>query len=190
MGYMARRELEQLGFKHLGKDVKISEHANIYDPEHIEIGDYSRIDDFCVISGNVCISDYVHITPMCLIAGGKPGVIIGRFSTLSYGVKIFSQSDDYSGKSMCNSLIPREFKCEVFQATKIGCQVIIGAGATIVPGANIEDGCAIGAMSLVLQPTRPWGVYAGIPAKKIKDRDKRILKLEKKFLETQPNDSV
>ena len=30
--------------------------------------------------------------------------------------------------------------------------------------------------------TDPWGIYVGIPAKRIKDRKKDILELEKKFL--------
>lgn len=45
---------------------------------------------------------------MCLIAGGTQGVYLDDYVPLAYGVKIFSQSDDYSGQSMCNSLIDKE----------------------------------------------------------------------------------
>lgn len=49
---------------------------------------------------------------MCLVAGGEPGIIMSDFVTLAYGVKVFSQSDDYSGKSLVNSNIPKKFKHE------------------------------------------------------------------------------
>ncbi len=89
---------------------------------------------------------------------------------------------------MCNSLIPKKFKKEIFKETIIGRQVIVGAGATIMPGANIEDGCAIVAMSLVLQPLASWGIYAGVPVKRLKDRSKKLLQLESKFMEEMKND--
>ena len=37
-------------------------------------------------------------------------------------------------------------------------------------------------MSLVKKDLAPWGIYAGIPVKKIKDRSKNLLNLEKEFI--------
>lgn len=119
---------------------------------------------------------------MCLIAGGKPGVEISDFCTLAYGVKIFSQSDDYSGQTMVNSLIPKKFKNELFAEVKLEKHVVVGAGATVFPGVTIAEGCAIGAMSLVSKSTKPWGIYVGSPAKLLKNRSKDLLLLEKEFL--------
>jgi acetyltransferase-like isoleucine patch superfamily enzyme len=51
-----------------------------------------------------------------------------------------------------------------------------------MPGANIAEGCSVGAMSMVNKKTTPWGIYVGIPAKRVKERNKEVLKLEKKFL--------
>src|SRR5690554_3494337 len=109
MAYLTETQLNEIGFKNLGKNVKISDKASIYNADQIEIGDNSRIDDFCVISGKVIIGKYVHITPMCLIADRKLGIIMEDFCTIAYGVKVFSQSDDYSGKTMVNSLIPEKY---------------------------------------------------------------------------------
>ena len=50
-----------------------------------------------------------------------------------------------------------------------------------MPGITIAVGTAVGANSLVLKSTNPWGIYAGSPAKKIKKRNKNLLFLEKKF---------
>ena len=187
MAYLSISDLENMGFKSLGKNVKISDKASIYNADEIEIGDNSRIDDFCIISGKIKIGSYCHITPMCLLAGGVPGIQLEDFCTLAYGVKVFSQSDDYSGETMVNSLIPKKYKNEKKEKVTLKRQVIVGAGTIIMPGVTIDEGCSIGAMSLIIKSTQPWGIYLGIPAKKIKDRKQDLLFLEKKFLEEENN---
>ena len=54
--------------------------------------------------------------------------------------------------------------------------VFIGAKAIILPGLHIEEGCIIGAGSILTKDTEPFGIYGGNPAKFIK---KRIIKDEK-----------
>ena len=93
-------------------NVKISKKASIYNVEQTEIGDDSRIDDFCVVSGKVTIGKNVHIAPFCLVAGGEQGIIMEDFSGLSYHVQVFTQSDDYSGKTMTNPTVPAKYKNE------------------------------------------------------------------------------
>ena len=182
MAYYSQEQLDVMGFKSIGRNVKISDKAAIYNTNEIEIGDNSRIDDFCIISGRVSIGSYCHITPMCLVAGGTPGVYLENFCTLAYGVKIFSQSDDYSGETMTNSLIPAEFKNETFETVRLEKYAIVGAGSIVLPGANLREGSSVGAMSLIHKSTDPWGVYAGIPAKRLKDRKKDLVALSNKFL--------
>ncbi|WP_341581348.1 acyltransferase [Marinobacter metalliresistant] len=182
MGYLSETELRKMNFKSLGRDVKISSKASIYGSELMEIGDYSRVDDFCILSGKVSIGRYCHVTPMCLIAGGQPGVELNDFCTLAYGVKLFAQSDDYSGESMVNSLIPPEYKRERFAAVVLERQVIIGTNSVVFPGVTVAEGCAIGAMTLVVTSTDPWGVYIGSPARWLKARKRDLNELEKRFL--------
>ena len=181
MAYLSQKQLEKIGFKQLGKNVKVSDKSSIYNADQLEIGDHSRIDDFCVISGVVTIGSYCHITPMCLIAGGKPGVFMSDFCTLSYGVKVFSQSDDYSGETLTNSLIPSNYKNELFRPVFLRKHVIIGAGSVIFPGVEVAEGCSVGAMTLVLKDTQPWGIYVGSPARRLKERKRNLLELEKAF---------
>lgn len=182
MAYLNSEQLLEMGFKSVGINVKINDKASIYNCEQIEIGDNSRIDDFCIISGKIFIGENCHVTPMCLLAGGEKGISINDFCTLAYGVKIFSQSDDYSGQTMVNSLIPKKFKNEKIDIVKLERQVIIGANSVIMPGVIIKEGCSVGAMSLVNRDTAEWGIYMGIPAKRIKERSKKLLELEKQFL--------
>jgi len=181
MSYLTKDQLLSMGFKSIGINVFISDKAAIYNASEIEIGNNSRIDDFCIVSGKVKIGDFVHITPTCLVAGGKLGVVLSDYATLAYGVKVFSQSDDYSGNSMVNSLIPTKYKKETFAKVVIGRHVIIGAGSIVMPGVDLAEGCSVGAMTLINQSTEVWGVYVGIPAKRIKERKKDLLELEKQF---------
>ncbi len=190
MAYLTPEQLKELNFKFIGKNVKISDKAAIYDPEKIEIGDQSRIDDFCILSGVIKIGKYCHVTPYCLIAGGIPGIEINDFCTLAYGVKVFSQSDDYTGESLVNSMIPQKYKKEIFEKIIIKKQTIVGTNSVIFPGVTLEEGTSIGAMSLVLKSTAPWGIYHGIPAIRVKDRSQNMLTLENNFLNELKNDSI
>ena len=151
----------------------------------IEIGDYSRIDDFCVVPGQVSIGNYVHIAPFCLVAGGEPGITMEDFSGLAYGVQVFSQSDDYSGGTLTNPTVSDKYKKERKAKVYIGRHVIIGASAIVFPGIDLAEGCSVGAKALVVKSTQPWGIYAGNPARRIKDRKKSLLDLETQFLKDQ-----
>ncbi len=182
MAFLSDEQLAALGFKSLGKNVRISDKASIYNPENIVIGDNSRIDDFCVISGRVEIGRNVHIAIFCNVAGGEKGVFLADFSGLAYGCHVFSQSDDYSGKSLTNPTVPDKYKVEAKAAVHLERHVIIGACSIILPGVTIAEGTSVGAMSMVTKTTLPWSVYFGIPAKKIKERHQDLLNLEKEYL--------
>ena len=190
MAYYSEEELSALGFKKLGKNIKISTKASIYNHDEIEIDDNSRIDDFCVISGKIKIGKFIHIAPFCLMAGGSCGIIMEDFSGLAYGVQIFTQSDDYSGKTLTNPNIPKKYKNEAMKPIFIGKHSIVGAGSMIMPGVTLAEGTSVGAMSLIRKSTEAWSIYVGNPAKKIKDRSKDLLILEKQFLAGYDNDSL
>lgn len=183
MAYLTEEELKKLGFKHVGKNVKISDRAAIYNCDQISIGDNSRIDDFCVLSGKIEIGRNVHITPQCLIHGSIGGVVMQDFSVLAYGVKVFTSSDDYTDGYMTNSTVPSEFKKVSEKSVLIKKHVIVGTNAIIMPGVVLETGCSVGAGSVVICNTEEFGVYVGTPAKFIKKRGNKLLELEKEYLD-------
>lgn len=182
MPYYSELELKSFGFRSIGKNVKISTLTSIYNPENIEIADNVRIDDFVMLSGRISIKSYSHITPYCMIAGGVPGVFIFENVTLAYGVKVFSQSDDYLGDSLVNSLIPRKFKKEIFEPVYIFKHSVIGANSIILPGVRVNEGVSVGAMTLVNKSLNPWTLNFGVPVKQIKEKSRGLLGLWGQFI--------
>jgi galactoside O-acetyltransferase len=182
MPFLSQEQIVSMGFKSIGKNVRISDKAAIYNTDQIEIGDNSRIDDFCVISGKVPIGRNVHIAVFCNIAGGTEGVTLEDFSGLAYGCNVFSQSDDYTGRTLTNPTVPTKYKCETKKAVHIGRHCIVGTNSLIFPGVILGEGCSVGAMSMVTKSTEEWSVYFGIPAKKLKNRRRDLLSLEQDYL--------
>ena len=64
---------------------------------------------------------------------------------------------------------------------KVGRHVIIGAGSIVLPGVTLEDGVAVGALSLVKKDCQSFGIYVGVPAKLIGNRKRNLLEFEKKL---------
>lgn len=180
--FLTEDDLKNFGFRSLGRDVKIHERASIYGLENISLGNHVRIDDFSVIvaTGPLEIGSYVHIPNFCFL-GSRFGIILEDHATLAQGVKIFSSSDDYSGEKLTNPTVPREFTGGKQGKVHLRKHVIIGAGSVILPGCTLGEGVAVGALSLVKDDLPPWGVYAGVPARLIKERKKDLLELEAKL---------
>jgi Acetyltransferase (isoleucine patch superfamily) len=78
--------------------------------------------------------------------------------------------------------VPDKYKNEIKKEVVIRRHVIVGTHSVIMPGVILGEGTSVGAMSLIRKSTEAWSIYAGIPAKKIKDRSRDLLELEKEFL--------
>jgi acetyltransferase-like isoleucine patch superfamily enzyme len=102
---------------------------------------------------------------------------------LSSGVKIYSASDDYLGRSMTNPTVPEKYKKVKIGKVILEKHVIIGSSSVILPNVTIGEGASVGALSLVKDNLEEWSVYAGSPVKKLGKRLKKPLELEKLFLE-------
>lgn len=183
--FLTPEELAGLGLKSYGENVYIGRNAILYNPEKLSIGHDVRIDDFTVISGNVTLHNYIHISHFCGLYGGDEGIEMMDFSGLSSKVNIYAVSDDYSGESMTNPMVPAEYKkTMVSEKVTLEKHSIIGNNSVVLPGVTVAEGSSVGSMSLCSRSTNPWSVNVGIPAKKLKDRKKDILDLEKKFKES------
>ena len=181
--FLSRRELSELGIRSYGEDIFIGRHAILYNPEGLILGNHVRIDDFTIISGTVTLGNYIHISQFCGLYGGDEGILMDDFSGLSAKCSVYAVSDDYTGLSMTNPMIPMKYKpTSITKAVHIGKHAVIGCNSVILPGVDIPEGAAVGSMSLVTRSLEPWSINTGIPAKKKSERHKDILNLEKQFL--------
>jgi len=83
---------------------------------------------------------------------------------------------------MTNSTVPDKYKNLQKAPVYIKRHVLIGSNCTVLPGVTINEGTAVGSMSLVKESLESFNIYAGIPCKKIKKRERGFLDLEKKLL--------
>jgi acetyltransferase-like isoleucine patch superfamily enzyme len=179
--FYKEKELKSLGFKSLGTNVKLSKKAVVYNADQIEIGNNVRIDDFCILSGQIKFGDFIHIAVCTRLSGSVGGLIINDFAGVSYNCTIIANTDDYSGEYMTNPMIPMKYRKISPRSVVLEKHALIGSHCVVMPGVTIGEGATIGAMSLVLKDIIPWSVSVGIPAKKIKNRKKNLLELEKKM---------
>ena len=182
--FYSEKELSDLGFKSIGKNVLISRKTSLYGIPRISIGNNVRIDDFSFISagtGGIQIGNFVHIALYVSFQGaGK--ITLEDFSGVSTRVSIYSSNDDYTGEFMSNPTVPCEFKGVVTGDVRIGRHSLIGNGSIILPGVNVDDGAVVAALSLVDKNCESYYIYKGNPAKRIVKRSREFLKLEKEFL--------
>jgi galactoside O-acetyltransferase len=182
LGYYSKSDLSKIGFSSFGDNVFISKKVSIYGAKYMKIGSNVRIDDFCLLVGKISIGNFVHIGAFTGLHASLGSITIKDFSTLSSKVAVYAASDDYSGSSMTNSVIPVKYKKIEYGDIQIGKHVIVGTGCTILHRAILQDGVAIGAMSLVNQFLPSWQIYGGIPCQKIKTRLTLPKELEISFL--------
>jgi galactoside O-acetyltransferase len=180
MPFLRDEDVSKLGLKSVGRNVRISDKASFYGAAGIAIGNNSRIDDFCVLSagdGGMVIGDNVHIAVFVSIIGAG-SVKISDFCNVSSRVAIYSSNDDYSGEFMTNPTVPRDLTNVTNGPVVFEKHVIVGSGSVVLPGVTLGEGVAIGALSLVNSSCDAFGIYAGVPAKRVKERSKKLLALE------------
>jgi acetyltransferase-like isoleucine patch superfamily enzyme len=164
--FIDENSLKSIGFASCGKNVLISSKVSFYDAKKITIGDNVRIDDFCILSGNITLGSNVHISAFCQLVG-RYGITISNFSGLSSHVSIYSASDEYNGVLLTN---PMNNPNPSGGPVHLGEYVIIGSHSVILPRVTINEGAAIGALSLVHKDIPAWKIAAGRPARVFMDR--------------------
>lgn len=182
-GYYSEHDLQNAGFKALGDNVQIARNCTLIGLENIEIGNNVRIDGYCSLiaaGGNLKLGSYIHIGGYCFLSAGE-GIEMQDFSGLSQGVRIYTRTDDYSGNHLTNPTVPAKYTGISCGPVTLEKHVIVGSGTVILPKVRIGEGSAVGALSLVMKNLAPWGVYFGIPARRLKDRSKALLELEEQL---------
>ena len=159
--FYTREELEKIGFASIGKNVLLSRKTSI--------GNNVRIDDFCILSGSISIGSYVHVSAYVALYGAK-NIFLKDYSGISAKSIIYSAIDDFSGEHLIGPMVPSNTTLVSGGTVVLEKYTQIGASCVVLP--NI-----IGAMSFVNKSLGKWGIYAGIPARRIKERSKELIRL-------------
>jgi galactoside O-acetyltransferase len=183
-GYYSPDELKDFNFKACGENVLISRKASLYMTSKMSFGHDVRIDDFCLLIGDIEVGSYVHIAAYTGIHVSIGKVTISDFCAFSSGVTIYTTSDDYTGEFIPGN-VPSEYKKYNSKDIFFGRHAVVGTQSVILPGAYLPEGVAVGACSLVKKHLKPWWVYFGVPVQKLYERKRDLLQLEKQFLEAE-----
>ena len=89
-------------------------------------------------------------------------VILGSHAILSQGAYLCGATHDYDDPAF-----PL-----VAYTMSIGAYAWVCARSSVAPGVNLADGAVLGLASVATHDLDAWGVYAGIPARKVKERSR------------------
>lgn len=137
----------------------------------IKIGKQSSIQPFAFLNsggGWIEIGEKCSVNPYCVLYGSEAGLKIGNFVRIAAHTVIVPSNHDFDRID-----IPIMKQHGEAKGIVIGDDVWIGAGVKILDGVEIGKGCVIAAGAVVNKSTEPYGVYAGIPAVRIKDRKEK-----------------
>src|SRR5574344_501583 len=166
--------------------IRLAHHCGISLPKgRIFFGPDVRLETPCKVSRSVNLKGTVHLGAFSDFNDARPdgyvgNVIVGRYSSIAYGVNIgmFEHPVDWlsvSTRQYNSTLLPgvRPLKTVPFLAspiTTIGNDVWIGVGATLIDGVTIGDGAIVGAGAVVTKDVPPYAVVGGVPARFIRYR--------------------
>lgn len=150
--------------KNIGQNVSISSNVKIWKSTNLTIGDDSIIKNGVIIGGNVKIGKNSQILSNSYI-DGSGGIIIGDYSQIGRDNYIYSHDHDIYNKN--EKVI---YSKETYYPVEIGNDVMLFSNVSIMAGIKIALGSVIAHGSIVTKDTDQYGIYAGIPAKKINER--------------------
>ncbi|MCQ2324811.1 MAG: acyltransferase [Paludibacteraceae bacterium] len=176
--FYTKEELSILGLKSYGDNVLISRKVSIYSPQKISVGNNVRIDDYCLLSGEITLGNNIHISAYSALYGAM-GIEFKNNSGCSARTTIYSAMDDFSGDYLIGPMQPENKTHVTGGKVTIGEYVQLGAHCLVFPNLTIGTGSVVGALSLVTKDIPEWGIYVGIPAKFLRERSKNLVSLSK-----------
>lgn len=121
--------------------------------------------DLCTYEGGLIeIGDDVFIGNGCVIASGRGTVRIGSDCLIAEGVSLRAGDHGMAADR------PMREQPVVFRDIEVGRDVWLAKGVAVIAGARIADGCVIAANAVARGTTEPYGIYAGVPIRKVGDR--------------------
>ena len=129
----------------MAKNVVVYSGAILRKPSYISIGKSTVVGDRCELDG-------------------RGGLTIGSDCNLSSEVHIWTAQHDPQSSDF-------EF---VKKPVRIGDHCWITSNTVILPGVKVGDGVILAAGAVLAKDAEPYGIYAGVPAKKIGERKRDL----------------
>ena len=147
----------------LGKNVRLSKFINLYG---CEIGDNTKLGAFVEVQKNANIGKNCKVSSHTFVC---EGVTIGDNCFVGHSVTFINDNYPRAVNPEGNMETEEDWAGR-FVKTNIGNNVSIGSNATILGGVNIGEGSIVGAGSVVTKDIPPNQIWAGNPAKMLKNR--------------------
>jgi acetyltransferase-like isoleucine patch superfamily enzyme len=133
----------------------------------ITIGRWSNIHFGALVDaqgGSIRIGDRFSLNPYSILHGAG-GIQIGNCVRIAAHVVVVSFEHNFQDPDVAITLQGVTLKPVVIED-----DVWLGAGVKVLAGAYIARGCVIAAGAVVKGRTEPYGIYAGVPARKVGSR--------------------
>ena len=147
----------------------VSPQANVQLSDRISFGRGTVVKPYAVIinhTGRIAIGAHCAISSFNHISTGDEDLVIGDHVRIAPNVTILGADRNVKQR---DALIVDQGRSH--KSTDIGRDVLIGAGAVILPGCSIGTGAVIGAGSVVTGDVPPYSIVAGVPARVIGQRE-------------------
>ncbi len=136
------------------------------------VGENTFLAETAVLLGDVTVGNDCSIWYGAVLRGDVNRIVVGDRTNIQDGAVLHTLYDESPNPS--ETIIGNDVSIghnAIVHGGVIEDGVLIGMGATILDNAHIPSGCIIAANSLVLSNARlePNSVYAGVPAKKVKE---------------------
>lgn len=144
LGFRLRRLLARHVFKRCGKNFKCFPFVEFTFGYNMEVGD------------NVVLHRWVFVDD-------RGGVELGDKASLSDFVNVYSHTHDINLQQFVEN-----------KKTVIGPRCRLTYHSTVLAGANLGENSMLGAHGLLTRDGREHAVYVGLPAKKVKEKDREL----------------
>lgn len=174
LGYWESQELRLMGLS-CGDGCLVAKRAEIFNAEYVTLGSNIRIDGDVFISAceeGVQVGNGVHISRGVYIFGMYAAVVIGPYTAISPGARLFTGTDDFTAVVGCTPATPACHREIIHGSLQLDSLVAIGANSVVMPGVRCGVGSAVAAGSFVsaMSGLQAGVVYGGVPARRLKYR--------------------
>jgi galactoside O-acetyltransferase len=121
----------------------------------------------------VVIGSYVHVSAFAFLSGPF-GILIEDFVNVGPRASLMSGNDDFFGNWLAGPVVPEELRNVQGAPIHLERHAIVGSHSVVLRGVRFGEGAAVGALSLVKDSLEPWSIYGGVPARRIRARDRRV----------------